>query len=51
MHETLPAAAKPLVLLNDKRHGVNEGDRRMIINIDEVAANLTAAYPSCEVSS
>jgi hypothetical protein len=51
MSEAASAAAKPLLLLNDKRHGPNgQADRRMIMNIDDVAANLTAAYPGCEVS-
>jgi len=41
---------KPLILLNDKRFGLHsERDRRMILNIDEVAANLTAMYPDAEV--
>eukprot|EP00775_Hariotina_reticulata_P004788 gene4788-5038_t len=40
---------RPLILLNDKRFGPqSEGDRRMILNIDEVAANLTALYPAAE---
>jgi hypothetical protein len=45
------AAAKPLVLLNDKRHGPGgKPDRRMILDVDALAANLSALYPGCEVS-
>lgn len=41
---------RPLVLLNDKRFGVDaQPDRRSIIDIDGVAANISAAYPSAEV--
>jgi hypothetical protein len=32
-------------------HGADKADRLMIVNIDEVAANLSALYPGCEVSS
>jgi hypothetical protein len=45
------AAAKPLVLLNDKRHRLGgKPDRRMILDVDALAANLSALYPCCEVS-
>ncbi|WIA23517.1 hypothetical protein OEZ85_000254 [Tetradesmus obliquus] len=50
--EATPAAAgtRPLVVLNDKRHGpTGQENRRMILDIDSVAANLSAAYPGCEV--
>jgi len=41
---------RPLILLNDKRHGPNaSADRRMILNIDEISANLTVMYPAAEV--
>jgi hypothetical protein len=44
-------AAKPLVLLNDKRHGPGgKPDRRLILDVDALAANLSALYPGCEVS-
>jgi hypothetical protein len=50
--ESHSAAAKPLALLNDKRHGPsNTTDRRMILDVDGVAANLSAAYPGYEVST
>lgn len=41
---------KPLVLLNDKRFGPrSKADRRMIMDIDKVAADLQALYPNVEV--
>ncbi|KAF8056745.1 POMGNT2 [Scenedesmus sp. PABB004] len=46
-HHTRP---RDLVLLNDKRHG-SEADRRMIMDIEQVAANLSAALPSAEVAA
>lgn len=41
---------RPLVLLNDKRFGADaQPDRRSIVDVDGVAANLSAAYPFAEV--
>lgn len=45
-----PPQAKPLILLNDKRYGnTAKADRRMIMDIDRVAADLQELYPNAEV--
>lgn len=46
--------ARPLILLNDKRfHGTRPdtlgNDRRMILNIEQLATEIKATYPSADV--
>lgn len=49
---SLSESSRPLILLNDKRHG-SEGqpDRRMIMNIDEVTSRLSGIYRTAEVKA
>ena len=45
-----PSQTRPLIILNDKRYGPSaKPDRRMILDIDELAANISALYPNAEV--
>lgn len=44
--------SKPLIVLNDKRFGPQgSSDRRMILDIESVAANISAAFPEASVQT
>uniref|UniRef100_A0A383VIN0 Glycosyltransferase 61 catalytic domain-containing protein n=1 Tax=Tetradesmus obliquus TaxID=3088 RepID=A0A383VIN0_TETOB len=44
--------AKPLILINDKRYGVNgQEDRRMLLDIEPLIGNLSELYPAAEVKA
>eukprot|EP00878_Enallax_costatus_P032541 GHUV01035769.1.p1 GENE.GHUV01035769.1~~GHUV01035769.1.p1 ORF type:complete len:234 (+),score=41.24 GHUV01035769.1:146-847(+) len=52
----VPRSSRPLILLNDKRYhdsssgtGPLKDDRRMILEIEKLAQDIAAAYPSADV--